>query len=282
MVCFLKKLFNIKKQLRVFVEAFQVGHKNRHLILFLTKQELFEPYTGQIFGRFWTLGHPLFLMFLYTFIFNMVFNTRIGGTYELPLDYTIYILSGLVPWLSTQQVLAKSCSVILGNANLVKQVVFPLEVLPIKTALSAIVFLFIGIAFIFIYSLLYMKTAYITYVLLPLAIVTQLVAMCGVAYVLSSLSVFVKDVKDIIQLFSTISLFMMPVIYLPGSVPASFKYVIYLNPFTYMTWVYQDIFYFGRIEHQAAWGIYLISSFLWLVVGYYLFSKLRNYFGNLL
>ena len=76
-------------------------------------------------------------MGVYLFIFGYVFRMKVGGTPEMPLDYTMYLLSGLIPWMAFQESMAKGATVIVGNANLVKQVVFPVEVLPVKGVIAS-------------------------------------------------------------------------------------------------------------------------------------------------
>lgn len=277
-------LFNLKSYGLAFTKASYVFYRNRHLIALMTKRELIEPYAGQILNRFWTIGHPLFLMVLYTFVFNFVFSAKMGGTGEFSLDYTVYILSGLVPWICFQQSLVKGCAAITANASFVKQIVFPIEILPIKASLSSLVAFGIGIIFLFVYTIIKSGTIQLTWFLLPLAIIIQIFAMLGVSYLLAALSVFIKDIKDLVQLFTMVNLFLMPVIYLPEGegIPRLLKGIFYLNPFSYMGWVYQDIFYFGSIEHPVSWIVFSLSSFFIFACGYEIFSRLKPYFGNYL
>ena len=110
----------------------RIVQRNWHLTWALAKREITDRYAGQMLGMLWTVGNPLLLMGVYLFIFGVVFRVRIGGTIDLPMGYTTYILSGLIPWFAVSESLNKGCSIITGNSNLVKQVVFPLEILPIK------------------------------------------------------------------------------------------------------------------------------------------------------
>lgn len=205
-----------------------------------------------------------------------------GGTEKLPLDHTTYILSGLIPWLCFQNSISKGCSAIINHANLVKQCVFPIEVLPIKSSLSSLLAFSIGLSFIFIYTCIKENTIYKMYLLLPIIIFIQALTMIGTSFILAAFSVFIKDVKDFMQLFITINIFLMPIIYLPESVPSIFKFIFNINPFSHIIWVYQDILYFGRFEHPTSWLFFLFGGPLWFVFGYRVFSKLRQFFGNYL
>lgn len=263
-------------------EAFSSLVRNRRLIYALVRRELFEPYSGQMLGGFWTIAHPLFLVVLYAVVFTVVFQTRIGGTRDMPLDYTVYILSGLVPWMTFQQAMSKGCAAITGHAEMVNQVIFPVEILPVKSALSCLSVLFVGGAFILIYTIFSQRVVYWIYAMIPVALFMQALTMIGVAYFLSSISVFFRDAKDFVQLFSVANIFFMPAIYLPQWIPEHFRLIIKINPFSYLVWMYQDIFYFGRFEHPAAWIIMAIGSLLSFGAGYRVFRRLRHHFGGVL
>ena len=78
-------------------------------------------------------------MGVYIFVFAYVFGMRMGESSETSLDYTTYLLSGLIPWLTFADVLNRSCNSVTSNASLVKQILFPVEILPIKTVAAALV-----------------------------------------------------------------------------------------------------------------------------------------------
>lgn len=275
-------LFDIPGYVHGTREVAALLRKHKRLILLLTKRDLLEPYVGQLFGRFWIVGHPLFLMAVYTIIFSLIFETRIGGTHDMPLDYTSYILSGLVPWMTFQQGMSKGVQAVSSNSALVKQLVFPVEVLPVRACLSSMIVLATGVLFLLAYNFLMNGVVYWSYLLLvPLGALT-LGAMAGVAFALSAVAVFIRDVRDLVQLFVIVNIYIMPIIYLPSWVPELFQPLLYVNPFSYMVWCYQDALYYGRIEHPLAWCVFALVSAFFFAGGYRVFRKLKPYFGNAL
>jgi lipopolysaccharide transport system permease protein len=256
--------------------------ERRVLAVELAKRSLFGEHSGQALGAFWGLAQPLFLMLLYAFIFGVVFRVKVGGTFELPREFTVYMLAGLVPWLAFQAALLRATSSIAGNANLVKQVVFDVSLLPLAAALAAIVPLVVGLAFLGVYTLGTDGGVPWTYVLLPVAVALQLGAMIGFSFALAAIGAFFPDVRELVQMFVIAAIFLMPIVYLPGSVPGAFDEIIYLNPFTYMVWCYQDLLYFGRFEHPWAWAVFAALSVVSLAAGYRLFRRVRPYFANVL
>jgi len=256
----------------------------RHLIVALAKRDISSPYAGQVFGAFWAFAHPLFLGALYIFIFSVVFKARMAGggvSHDLPRDYTTYILAGLVPWLGIGQSLARSVGALTGQTSLVKQVVFPIEILPLVSVFVATFTQILGLMIVLGY-LLYQGTLPWTIVLLPVVMLLQLALMVGLAFALSALAVFLRDLKDFVQVFTTAGIFVAPIVYLPQWVPGIVRPIIYINPFSYVIWCYQDIIYFGRFEHPIAWLVLTLGSLLVLAVGYRLFTSLKPQFGTYL
>jgi len=267
---------------QAFREVFGLLTRHRQLTWEMTRREIADRYAGQMLGAFWAVAHPLALMAIYVFVFAFVFRVRIGGTADLPLDYTTYILSGLIPWMAFQESMSKGATVILGNANLVKQVVFPIEVLPVKTVIASFSTQTVATAFLAVYVLSRHGSLPWTYALLPTLFVVQALAMIGVAYVFASVSVYFRDLKDVVQVFCVAGMYVMPIFYLPDMVPAVFRPILYLNPFSYLAWCYQDVCYFGRAEHPWAWPVFLAGSLATFGFGYRVFRRLKVSFGSAL
>jgi lipopolysaccharide transport system permease protein len=164
----IKRLFNIREYLFAFKEVMILLTKHRQLTLAMTKREIGERYAGQVLGVIWAIGHPIILIGVYLFIFAFVFKARVGGTVDLPFNYTVYILSGLIPWMSFQESMSKGSTVIIGNANLVKQVVFPIEVLPVKGVLASLLTQFVASLVLILYVLIRYHHLFLTYLFGPL------------------------------------------------------------------------------------------------------------------
>jgi lipopolysaccharide transport system permease protein len=110
----------------------------------------------------------------------------------------------------------------------------------------------------------------------------QTAAMTGIAMMLASLGVFVRDLKDVVQVLTLVGVYLVPVFYLPAMVPDTFRTLLYLNPFTYLIWCFQDVCYFGRIEHPIAWVVTPLLSVVFFAVGWRMFRRLKPLFGNAL
>jgi lipopolysaccharide transport system permease protein len=263
-------------------EAFGRLYRNRALTLAMAKREVTDRYARQVLGSAWAFGHPLIHVLVYIFVFQMVLKLRIETTVAMPMDYVAYLLSGLIPWLAVQEALTKGSTVITSNASLVKQVVFPLEVLPVKSVLVCFVTQGVGTVCLAVYVLATNSNLPWTYALLPVLWFFQALGMIGIVFVLSAVGVHIRDVKELVQVFAVVGIYLVPVVYLPQWVPDRLQWLLPINPFSHMVWCYQDVFYFGRFEHPWSWLIYPAETTLAFLVGYALFRRLRPFLGSAL
>jgi len=268
--------------LQALRECLHLLQHHRGLAIEMARRDIGDRYSGQALGVLWAVGHPLFLLCVYALVFGFVFRVKLGGTHEMPLDYTTYLMSGLIPWMGFQESMTRSCTAVTGSAPLVKQLVFPVEVLPVKGVLVALFTQAILIVLLAAYVLGTTRGLHLTYLLVPPLLALQVIAMIGVAFLLAAVSVFVRDLKDVVQLFCLAGMYLIPAFYLPAWVPDLFKPLLYLNPFSYLVWCYQDALYFGRIEHPWAWAVTFFGSLLVFVLGYRVFRRLKPSFGNVL
>lgn len=264
------------------LELYRILRIHFQLLLELTKREIADRFIGQAFGIIWTVVHPIFFMVLYVFIFTVVFKSRLNMTLDYPVDYTIYILSGLIPWLACQEVLSRSVVAITSSANLVKQVVFPIEILPARAVLSSMWPQLVCTGILIFYTFILIMTLPATYFLLPLLIFFQLLGLLGIAFFLAAAGAFLRDLKDIIQIVSQVLIFISPILYLPDMVPPNLRFILWLNPVSYMVWCFQDVCVFTQIMHPIAWVVFPSMCLFSLYVGYKFFRRVKFFFGNVL
>lgn len=267
---------------QAFREAVAMLNSQRGLILAMARRDISNRYAGQMLGTFWAVGHPLFQMAVMVFVFGVVFQQRIGGTFEMPRDYTVYILCGLAAWLSLSPVLATSAVSITSNSNLIKQFTFDARMLPAKDIVVSSVVWGVSLGIVMVYTLAVYRNLPWTYFLIPVVAMIHFMTAMGCAWALAALSVFLRDIKDLVLLVNTAMIYLLPIVYLPSWMPAIFRPLIYANPFSYMIWVYQDTFYFGRIENPWAWAIAILFALFMFTSGYRLFRRLQPMFGSAL
>jgi len=252
-------------------------------VLELAKRELLDRYAGQLFGSAWAVLHPALTVLVFLFMFGEVLKVKLGGA-NLPInnDFTTYLLSGLLPWLVIQEVMTRGSNLIVNSAHLVKQVAFPLAVLPIKTVPSAFVILLVGFGLLIAYTLVFVGALHWTYVLVPY-LVLMLACLCiGMALFLSAVGVFMRDLKDIVQVLAFVGIYVSPVFYTLDTVPGKLRLLVLFNPFTSTILTFQDALFYGAIIHPWAWVTSFLLSVFALAIGARVFSSTEHYFGSYL
>ncbi|MCA8942992.1 MAG: ABC transporter permease [Planctomycetes bacterium] len=264
---------------RAFAEMFGLLNRHRALTIELTKRDIGERYAGQVLGSVWAIGHPIALMTIYVIVFTQVWREDMPP--GMPLDRTAYLVAGIAPWMAFQESMMLGTTSITGKSNLVKQVVFPIEVLPIKGVLISLVSQLVMTALLLGFITIQFRTAYWTWALIPVAISIQAVGMAGVALFLSSVGVYFRDLKDFVQVFSTACMFGIPLFYFPPTGGPGW-WIVNLNPFTHLLAVQRDVLFFGAITQPMSWVILTVLSCAAFCLGYRTFRRLKPMFGNVL
>jgi len=256
---------------------------NRQILLQMTTRDVIGRYKGSTLGLMWSFLTPLFMLLVYTFVFSVVFKARWGvAEQETKAQFALVLFVGLIVNGLFAEVLNRAPGLILGSANYVKKVVFPLEVLPvisIGTALfhslaSLLVFL---IGFLVVNGFLQWTTVFIPFVLLPLAIFTL-----GVSWVLASLGVFVRDIAQTVVIATTTIMFLAPVFYPLTAVPLQFRAVIMSNPLTLIIEQARQVLIWGHAPDWAALGLYTLIALASAWAGYAWFQRTRRGFADVL
>lgn len=267
---------------RALAELAGAVRRQRSIVFELARRDLIAEHRGKRLGSVWGLVQPLFVLAVYGVVYTAVFNVRIGGGLTGGRSFTVFLLSGLVPWLAFQLSMAKATSLVTGNSALVKQMVFDMRLVPVASTLASCLPLLLGLGFIAVWTLVADGTVPWTYALIPLVVCCQLAAMAGVSFALAALGVFVRDIRDLVQLASVVLIFLLPVVYLPGAEPSALSTVIRINPWSAMVHCYQDVFALGRIAHPWDWVGFAGGSLLACAAGYRVYRRTQPLFGDLL
>ena len=252
--------------------------RNRELIWELTRRELMQPQANHFLGRYWVFMHPVISVLVLFSVFYFIYPTRMSGTNR---GFEIYLLSGLIPWVVISELMARACPLIRANANLVKQIVFPLETLVIKTVLVSLFVQLVMSAVVFV--ILFTTSAAVSPLFLPLwlaALVIQSVFMLGLTLILASITPFIPDMEDLVSLIARAGLFLAPVLYVSTMFSPNVWRLFYLNPFSYIVWIHRDALFYQTITSSVVWAVAILMSALLLAFGGWLFHLVSPSFGE--
>jgi lipopolysaccharide transport system permease protein len=256
---------------------------NWGLIGQLVKREVVGRYKGSFMGLGWSFFNPILMLAIYTFVFSVVFKARWGiGIGESKTEFAIILFAGLIVHALFAEVLNRAPALMLSNVNYVKKVVFPLEILPIVAMGFAIFHTVVSLGvllgvFIFLNGFLHWTVLLIPLVLLPLIFVTL-----GVAWLLASLGVYLRDVGQTIGIITTIMLFLAPVFYPLSAIPDKYQIYILINPLTFIIEQTRRVLLYGQLPDWQGLSIYWAISFMVGWIGYWWFQKTRKGFADVL
>ena len=237
----------------------------------LTRILLLERHGASFLGAYWVLIQPLVFALFYAFIFTVIYPVKFQLESNMSTNYLLYLLSGLIPWLTFQAVLVSSPASFTSNANLIKNFSFPVASFPIREVAVALATWLVGTVVTLIVAFSFNLEGARMWPLLGFLLVIQVVAMIGWALFFATVGVFIKDLGNVVAISAMPLLFLMPIVYTVDSAPVFFRLVILFNPFSYMVMAYQDIYIYGYFAHPAAWFIFSLFA------GFSLFMGLRTF-----
>jgi len=257
-------------------------YRYRVLIQNLVSRELKARYRGSVLGFLWSFFNPLLLMVVYTIVFGFIINSRDPAFNSSPWLYALYLFSGVLPWVWFSSSSIESANVLMTHGNLIKKILFPAEILPVVTLTSNLIHFSFGLPILFIFLFIFGKYLTIYVLFLPLVVLVQFIFSLGFGFLLSSLTVHFRDIKDILGNLLTFWFFATPIVY-----PLSFESVqksrvlrtmLNLNPMTHIIGGYHDCLFYGRMIRWRSLGITLIVSLVLFTIGYAVFDRLRDSF----
>lgn len=256
-------------------------YRQRKLIQLMVNRDLVGRYKSSFAGLLWTVANPLVLLAIYWFVFAVIFKVRFGpeGT---GANFVFYVFAGLLPWLAFAEALVRSNTCILENVNLVKKVVFPLEILPVNHTLSSCVNSLVGLSLLVLLVVGSQGILSWTIVLLPMVLVPQLLLTAGIGWFLASVGVFIRDINHIINLILTMWLFLTPIVYPESLVPQALLPLLRLNPFTTVVAGYRNVLLDGTLPALGQWFYLLGISLLAFFLGYYWFMRSKKAFADVI
>lgn len=264
------------------IEMFASLWRNRELIKASAKREVLGRYRGSIMGILWSFLNPLLMLSVYTIIFSVVFQARWGSGSHSKTEFAVVLFAGLLMFNLFAECINRSPSLILSNVNYVKKVVFPLEILPVVTLLSAMFHALISLGVWFIAYSLFFGLPHATVLLLPLIVLPFVMFIMGLSWVLASLGVYLRDVSQIIGVITSVLMFMSPIFYPVTAFPEDFRYLLYLNPLTPVIEMTRDVLYWGRTPDFQLLGTFWLATFLIAWIGFAWFQKTRKGFADVL
>lgn len=257
--------------------------RNRSLIVRMTRREVVGRYRGSAMGLLWSLLTPLCMLLIYTFVFSVVFKARWGeGLEQGRGQFALILFAGLIVHGLFADVLQRAPQIILAHTNYVKKVVFPLEVLPVVQLLAASFHALVSLGVLLLAQLVLGPPLSWTVVFLPLVALPLLLLTLGLAWLLASIGVFVRDIAQGMGLLTSVLLFTAPVFFPLHALPEALRPWLQLNPLTFIIEQTRAVLIWGQLPHAWGLALYSVCALGVAMLGFAWFQKTRKGFADVL
>lgn len=255
--------------------------QHRRLIRDLTRRELAARYKGSLLGILWALLNPLLLLTLYTFFFSMILKAK-WGVGETPPNYGLMLFCGLIihGWMA--EVLSRAPDLLAANRNYIKKVVFPLDALSWITVFTALVQVVFSLLILAILALVIGQGISWTIVLLPVVLTPLLLLLLGLSWFISSLTVFFRDIGQLMGSLLTLLLFTSTAFFSLETAPESIRGLLLFNPLTIIMDSLRDVMVLHQLPDWELLGVHTLCSIVVFILGFVWFERTRPGFADVL
>lgn len=260
----------------------------RKLIWNLARNDIKKKFAGSYFGVIWAFVQPVITVLLYWFVFEKGLNSKATDLRTgIEIPFVLWLMAGLVPWFYFQEAMNGGTGVLVEYSYLVKKVVFQIDTLPVVKVISA---LFTHLFFVVFTLVVFCCMGYVPdlYALQVIYYsICMIVFTTGIAYATSAVTVFFRDMKEVVAIILQIGMWVTPIMWNFESmvqIPAWAITILKLNPMYYVVSGYRD----ALINKIGFWENPGLTIYFWIVtlvvfaIGTSVFKRLRPHFADVL
>jgi homopolymeric O-antigen transport system permease protein len=268
----------------VAIPGWQFAHNlitRRTLLFQLVRRDFEQRFVGSAAGWVWGLIHPVVMLVIWVFIFEVCLGTKLSPT-EVTQRYSLFLFCGFLPWLLFQETVTRSASSLLDNANLITKTVFPSEIVPVAIFLSSLInhLLALGLAIAIVGF--YIGHFSLWMLALPIYMLQIGLFAVGVGWVVSSLQVYLRDTAQVIAVLLNFWFWLTPIMIDEQHFPAQVRFLLRLNPLTFVVKAYRERLLSYRVPNLHDFAIVTAYAATAFVVGGLFFRHLKRGFADVL
>lgn len=263
------KLLNIKKIHHVY--------QYRELLLNLVIRDVKTRSKQSFLGYLWVVINPFFSMVAYTLMVSVFLGVKLTET-----PYPVFIFCSLLPWNYFASTLVASTNSLVAHTQLVTHVAFPREILPLSALIGPLFDLGISYILLILLMILYSVPLYITILFVPCFLLIQMILTLGLAFILSSLNVYYRDVSYFVGILLRGWMFLSPVVYPLERVPEQYRFLYMLNPMAPLIEGYRQLIFHNQLPYTLSMIYATGVAILVLISGYLFFKRLEPTFSDVI
>ena len=265
---------------KMFAKWIKAPFLHKTLFWGFVNQEIKGRYAGSMGGLLWSIITPLANLLIFIFVFSAVFKIRLKPVETGTDSFVMFLLAGLLPWIAFSEAVSASTGMFVGKANLITKVAFPLELVPTAGILAT--FILNGLGFIlFLIYLAFEGYCHATWLFLPIISALFMIFTLGIVVLIASLSVFIRDIQQIMPSLLSLWMYLTPILYPVQMVPESLQLFIKINP----VYPFIELYHQSLLQHAVSYpllgqaiGLAAVS----FLSGVWFYNKSRNAFADVL
>jgi len=250
--------------------------RHRRILRITAVNDARARYLGTVFGFFWVFLYPVLFLAIYGTVYSKIFAVQVPGF--TTMEYVQIVFCGLVPFIGFSDVLANGTQAVTANKGLIRNTLFPIELIPVKVVLTSSISLLASLTLLMVF-LWSQGTFHYTQLLLPYIFLLQLVFSVGIVWILSAINVFLPDLGQFVGIIILVLMIISPIAYIREMVPENLRSLLLPNPLYYLISLYRDCAFFGYVGKKMLIGFTLVSALLF-AVGWMLFGRLKSLFAD--
>lgn len=266
-----------------FLTRYFLPVQHTHLLWQFARREVLGRYRGSMLGLGWSFVSPLLMLAVYTFVFVGIFKARWPGSESGGgVEFALQLMTGLMVFNLFSELASRAPHLVLEQPNLVKKVIFPLEVLPWVAVLSASFHWLLNAVVLGLVTWVVHGSLPWSALALPLVVLAFLPFMLGLCWFLSALGVYVRDVGQMMQMVVSMGMFLSPVFYASRSLPEALQNWMWLNPLSFVIETSRMVLLQGLWPDWWGLLIYGMGGCFAAVLGAGFFQLTRKGFADVL
>jgi lipopolysaccharide transport system permease protein len=248
----------------------------------LVRREVTARHKGSFLGTAWLVLNPVLMLLVFTFVFGVVFRARWEGTgADVSIaEFAVILFVGLTAFQLFADAIVRAPLVVVENANYVKKIVFPLQILPVVTVGAALFQGAVGFALAIVAVFLVTGRIPATAWLLPAVVAPYVAMILGIAWFVSALGTYIRDVAPVMASLVTMLLFVSGIFFPLTALPDWIQGWVMLSPVALPVDMSRQLLVFGVAPDWTALAAYAVVAGLVAAGGFAFFQATRKGFAD--
>lgn len=257
--------------------GFKIFAKHYYLACQMIKRNITLRYKGSVLGIAWSFANPMLMLAVYSIVFTYIFKARAT---DPTIPYAIFMFAGMSTYNIFRETVSTSCNIIYSNPPYVKKIIFPLEIFPMIQALTCLVFGIIWYILLFLGLIIFTNKISWSVFYLPLILIPLVLFSTGLAFITSSVSVFLRDLVQVVNVVLQALFFMTPICYSMQMLPPRAQALLKINPMALIVEETRNILLYGNSPSWKNLGIMFCISLIIFHLGLCWFRFVKKGFAN--